>query len=126
MILKSKKQFSFQISDFLLKSFFSDGKNALPSKTYRAYIFLRDFRAFSKSTKIIRFFNSLPSEIIRFFNRLALRNQHENFPNLVYRVCLMSNQISTPERRGPSDLEEVFSFETCASFKKKIIKSCFL
>ena len=37
------KHFCFQISDFWLKSNFSNLKNALPSKTYRAYIFFAIF-----------------------------------------------------------------------------------
>ena len=53
----------------------------------------------------------------------ALGNQHEKFPNLVYRVYLMSNQISTPEWWGPSDLEELFSFENVRVLSLKLIKT---
>ena len=56
----------------------------------------------------------------------AHRNQHENFRNLVRRVHLMSNQISTPEWWGPLDLEDVLSLNNAKLIFtriKKLIKT---
>ena len=52
----------------------------------------------------------------------ALGNQHEKFPNLVYRVYLTSNQISIPERWGPSDFGDVLSLKNVKSIFTRIKK----